>query len=336
MSNEIRIPKILQKRIIKRHGFATGFYAVLMLICAAVPIVSLFFANIHIEDPLLGATTSMTGLDILKCIAFQDNLIIRYMNAYPSVFSSITLYAWPFVFALGLLLCWPLTVAFIQICKGLKLIFYGQSRHMARPIFTCFMAIFSYLIFEACCFVGLYLLNGYASKGGLTTKFGIDTIQLIFLGVEIFVFILMIIVNSICFANKAYIYEIDFDKYEEDIILEDLKPIEAKGIDVNGPTISSHQYSKTNIFYAHIPIGVTSIGIGAFSNCVHLKQVFIPKSTKNIGSNAFFNCVSLEKIVYNGTKDEWSRVVRGSNWLLRAGTNIVLCKDGAIQVSVVD
>lgn len=335
METSVQLPNKLKGRIIKRHGFATTFYAFLMIISASTPIVSLFFTNLGIkygENDFV----SMNGIDVFKGFAFQSNPILEFVSNNANIFGPFAAYSFLIFLGLALLLCWPLCVSLIQICKALKLIFYGQSTHMARPICTSFFAFFSLLFFNAGCIAISVGVNYFSSKASLDVVTGVNLVQFIFTGIQLGLFLFMIIFYAICFANKAYIYEIDLDAYEEDIILDNIKPIEAKGIDTNNSYIADHQYSKTDIFYAHIPIGVTSIGNGAFSNCVHLRSLFIPRSVKKIGANAFFNCQSLNEIVYNGTKGEWSRIVRGSNWLLQAGTNLVKCKDGTISVSVIE
>lgn len=45
-----------------------------------------------------------------------------------------------------------------------------------------------------------------------------------------------------------------------------------------------------------IPDGVTSIGKGAFSNCISLKSVTIPNSVTSIGQSAFSGCTSLTSV----------------------------------------
>ena len=98
-------------------------------------------------------------------------------------------------------------------------------------------------------------------------------------------------------------------------------------------SIGGHAYSKNlDLKYADIPAGIRELGVGAFANCLNLEVVSIPKSVKRIKKNCFFNCVKLARINYAGTKSEWRYIVRGSNWLDKAGTKTVVCSDGAIIV----
>ena len=98
-------------------------------------------------------------------------------------------------------------------------------------------------------------------------------------------------------------------------------------------SIGGHAFSKNlDLKYADIPVGIKELGVGAFANCLNLEIVSIPKSVKRIKKNCFFNCVKLTRINYAGTKNEWRYIVRGSNWLDKAGTKTVVCSDGAIIV----
>ncbi len=98
-------------------------------------------------------------------------------------------------------------------------------------------------------------------------------------------------------------------------------------------SIGGHAYSKNlDLKYADVPSGIKELGVGAFANCLNLEVVSLPKSVKRIKKNCFFNCVKLTRINYAGTKSEWRYIVRGSNWLDKAGTKTVVCSDGAIIV----
>ncbi len=61
------------------------------------------------------------------------------------------------------------------------------------------------------------------------------------------------------------------------------------------------KYKRSNNFFIHmrivkVPIGVTSIGSGAFANCSSLMVIIIPNSVVSIGSAAFSNCGNLQNV----------------------------------------
>lgn len=111
----------------------------------------------------------------------------------------------------------------------------------------------------------------------------------------------------------------------------------AKGSSIlpnNLTSIGNHQFSKDqDLQIAVIPDGIQSLGPGAFANCLNLRTVVIPTSIKKIGFNCFFNCVSLQSISYKGTKDQWRKIKRGSNWLSKAKTDKIICSDSVIIVN---
>lgn len=124
------------------------------------------------------------------------------------------------------------------------------------------------------------------------------------------------------------------EKIVETRVVTKVKKVHATEVDPNLKYISGHAYAKNvHLQSATIPEGVEKIGPSAFANCVNLKIATIPASVKEIGYNAFFNCKGLERIVYAGRKEQWRKIKRGSNWLSKAGTTIVSCVDGAIQVN---
>ena len=97
--------------------------------------------------------------------------------------------------------------------------------------------------------------------------------------------------------------------------------------------IPDHAFSKnTYLEIANIQNGVRELGIGAFANCLKLKIVVIPRSITRISSNCFFNCVSLKDIEYLGTKEEFLKISKGTNWLTLAGTNNICCSNGKLIV----
>lgn len=96
---------------------------------------------------------------------------------------------------------------------------------------------------------------------------------------------------------------------------------------------NDHEYSKnTDLEAVQLAQGVERLEIGAFSNCINLVTITLPKSVKYIGTNCFFNCKKLRYIIYKGNQLDWAKISRGSNWLLRAGTVSVYCEDGSLTV----
>mgnify|MGYP001102658168 FL=1 len=57
-----------------------------------------------------------------------------------------------------------------------------------------------------------------------------------------------------------------------------------------------------------IPNSVTSIGFGTFENCSNLTSITIPNSMTSIGYKAFKDCSSLKDVYYTGTKGKWEKM----------------------------
>ncbi len=67
-----------------------------------------------------------------------------------------------------------------------------------------------------------------------------------------------------------------------------------------------------------LPEGTASIPKSAFAGTA-LESVTIPDSVTSIGASAFLNCTSLKEIHYQGTKLQWERVTKGTDWDKNAG-----------------
>lgn len=79
-----------------------------------------------------------------------------------------------------------------------------------------------------------------------------------------------------------------------------------------------------------LPNNLTSIGYSAFAYCPKLKNVTIPATVTNISDMAFAECTSLKRIAFEGTKEQWNAISKGSLWDMGMGDYIVECKDGYI------
>ena len=99
-------------------------------------------------------------------------------------------------------------------------------------------------------------------------------------------------------------------------------------------TIGDHAfYFCTGLTNVTIGDGVTSIGAYAFSDCDLLEKVTIESSVATIEYRAFFNCKGLKEIEYNGTKEQWNAINKGSEWKGGStGSVVVYCSDGEIKM----
>ena len=333
---DIVLPSSIKNRVIKRYGVSTILFSLLIIAFSLIPVLMLFLPFFGVgdinSDPL--QFFPMTTLDLSKGFLFQPNLIIQAMESHVAQFGEYETAMFILFFIISLLVFETWIIAFIQFCKGFKLLVYGRSSHMFKPIMTALSALISHGVLLAAGFYIVSYTDAISIRENFPLPIGISYIQFILLGVELLIVILMLIIYFTCFFRKLYLYDIDLAKYEYEVEVESFIPKEVTGIDKDVKEIKTHQYSKTTISHAHIPIGVPSIGEGAFSNCLHLTSVFIPRSVRKINANAFFNTPSLTSIKYNGTKLQWAQIKRGSNWLASSGTNIVQCKDGNIKVNV--
>ena len=76
---------------------------------------------------------------------------------------------------------------------------------------------------------------------------------------------------------------------------------------------------------------VTTIGGKAFSACP-LTSITIPNSVTSIGDEAFAGCSSLTSITFDGTKEQWNAISKGSNWSSNVPATNIQCSDGQAQL----
>ena len=83
-----------------------------------------------------------------------------------------------------------------------------------------------------------------------------------------------------------------------------------------------------NIKEIELPNTITEIGSGAFSEYIFnsVEKINIPKSITTIGDYAFTSCEKLSKIVYNGTKKQWSNIQCGTD--VAIALLEIVCSDG--------
>lgn len=105
----------------------------------------------------------------------------------------------------------------------------------------------------------------------------------------------------------------------------------------------------TALTHVVIPEGVELIGRQAFSECTNLQSIIIPSSIvesgipsggdtpiKGVAKGAFWKCDSLSKVYYNGTQEQWNKIVdyEADTTTTLAGQtrdNSVLKKDGVVS-----
>ena len=86
----------------------------------------------------------------------------------------------------------------------------------------------------------------------------------------------------------------------------------------------------TGLTSVSIVTGVTRIGQDAFYGCTGLTSITIPDSVRNIEAWALRDCEKLTSIEYNGPKERWNTITKGSLWNSGTGNYTIHCTDGDI------
>lgn len=78
--------------------------------------------------------------------------------------------------------------------------------------------------------------------------------------------------------------------------------------------------------------GLEFISDAAFYACDELVDVTLPRSLSRIGHNVFNGCSKLTEVKYNGTIDEWNKIVNRE--FINEGSYIrnIICSDGTIEL----
>ena len=100
----------------------------------------------------------------------------------------------------------------------------------------------------------------------------------------------------------------------------------------NAIKYSSHFQDCTSIKKITFEEGVDNIPPHALSGCHYLTTVEIPRSMQVIGNNAFDYCINVEKIIYNGTYENFADIQFGKDWLSNGDDSEhyfeLVCTDG--------
>ena len=63
----------------------------------------------------------------------------------------------------------------------------------------------------------------------------------------------------------------------------------------------------------YIPNGIVDVKDASFLGCRNLRTIVLEKSIMHIGKSAFAKCENLKTIIYNGTYEEWTRILIEEN-----------------------
>ena len=96
--------------------------------------------------------------------------------------------------------------------------------------------------------------------------------------------------------------------------------------DINQGVFEGCSYLTT----VQIDEGVKYIDDTCFYACEELTDVTLPKSLKRIGHNVFNGCDHLTEVKYNGTIEDWNKIINRE--FINEGSYIskVICSDGTI------
>ena len=100
----------------------------------------------------------------------------------------------------------------------------------------------------------------------------------------------------------------------------------------NGVEVSNNLFlGCRNLTTVNISTGTTSIGDIAFGLCTSLKTVTVPRTVESI-SMSFYQIFEFEKIIYDGTMEEWEAIDKHVNWC--DNIEVVKCIDGDIVLNI--
>ena len=345
-------------KIAKRHNAAVILMGILCLFSVAIPallwLMPIFpWFKIAIEAVPEGSqfVTGSSVITILDLIKYLFNLgsgsfEIITVNAEAALsHSGNLLHKYLTIENIYAVSVWYLLSAllyFILFIQGLVLLIRGRLARKGAPVIVAFWAMVATgMVLLDTWRLGFFLNYSMVKASTVAGLSGAVTMKYTWLFPNLYtaaaaggLFIVFFFIWLIGLRGRYYREDIEFVELEPEN-----KPFERNnGISRNTlpPEITSvggHAFAKNvNLEIATIASGVDELGIGAFSNCLRLKVVSLPSSVRVIDANCFFNCCKLKRINYAGTKQQWSKIKRGSNWLCKAGTTTVVCKDGPISV----
>ena len=335
-------------KVIHPHSGVNIFYAIMTFIFSGLPLAFLFIPIVS-EVPV-DFVTGLTGLDIFKyfidfltavftSLSTGGAIVPPHNNYIDTIVACVNpvmrdAVGYTFVALGGVLILFMvfsvilLITAVVHLSKG----YLRRPGKVKRIAITEF--VFSLLFFLAMLFIY------FTFKAQMHTELFI-WLTAIPVGVSLMFSIFFSIYHYSVFKDSVLESELEIQNNETTVEhvakVHEVKKVsyeKSSTLPQNLTSIGGHEFAENqSLIVANIPLGVEKLGAGAFANCLHLQVVSIPDSVKEIGFNCFFNCVELERINYAGTKEQWRRIRRGSNWLAKAKTSEVVCLDGTIIVN---
>ena len=92
----------------------------------------------------------------------------------------------------------------------------------------------------------------------------------------------------------------------------------------------------TSLEYVSLPSTCRELRQSVFSGCKSLKSINLPVALTSIGNQAFYNCSALENIYYEGTEEQWEKIVKGNQWDTGTGSYILNFIIPGINYTLVD
>lgn len=78
--------------------------------------------------------------------------------------------------------------------------------------------------------------------------------------------------------------------------------------------------------------GIESVGDYAFYNFYSIKTITLPSTITSIGNYAFYGCNRLTTIIFDGTKEQWNAISKGTYWNYFVPATYVTCSDGTVDI----
>ena len=274
------------------------------------------------------------------------SLLTDYYAAFEGdnvLLSAIANYHEIFFIVLAAIVVIPLVIAILEFLLAIFWLLRGRIQFPGASASLGWTAFAFFAIDIGLLYALLYFSGQIVSEAADPATLNFDIRQFFILGGAFALALLISIIHIVCYRDRRYQKrQRKFDDEEEPASQEKNEPQELdepepeipdKGLPEGLTEIGDHAFSKDkSLTIADIPAGIKVLGPAAFANCHNLRVVCIPLSVEEIAYNCFFNTPKLKTINYAGTKDEWSKIIRGSNWLTNAGTTVVTTLDGKITV----